>query len=86
MPMYNYKCIACGKIMTDVLVHSREYPVSCDSCGSDTIREFPKAFSARSFPADGLHLKNVSSKGKTFHSRREMVSYANEHNLDLGAL
>jgi hypothetical protein len=49
----------------------------------DTI---PGLCSGYVFPADGIHLEHVSAQGKTFHSTKEMQSYAREKNLELGAL
>ena len=84
MPLYDYKC-KCG-FTSEVFVNKVKDVVSCEKCKKPMVRQFPTSFAVDSFPTDGLYLKNVSATGKTFHSKSEMISYANKNNLELSAL
>ena len=86
MPIYDYECIECGADRKDEFVHSWESVVLCENCGSEMNRKFPDSFVFQPWPADGLFLKHVCPEGKTFMSKRELQSYAKEHDLELGAL
>ena len=86
MPIYNYKCHHCNFVDKDVFVHSVDSLVTCGKCHLVTTRQFSVNFNAKVFPPDGIFLEHVSAKGKRFHSKKEMIVYAREHNLELGAL
>jgi len=50
------------------------------------MEKVPSRFMADVFPNGGIHLRNVSPEGKTFHSKKEMKNYARANDLELGAL
>lgn len=83
MPTYDFCCKRCGKKLNDVFQRMSEAKPKC--CGKD-MESIPGLCSAYVFPAEGIYLEHVSATGKTFHSRKEMVIYAREQNLELGAL
>ena len=84
MPIYDFQC-SCGSMKKDEFVRSWKTIVSCDECGA-AMKRTPTQFAPHVFPSDGIHLSNVSSKGKTFYSKKEMREYAKKHDLELGAL
>ena len=83
----NFRCKFCGSIFDTIEVVDN---FVCPNCGKEPIRkdiDFSKTnLLVKVFPEEGLHLKNVSSTGKTFHSKKEMVKFANRNNMELGAL
>lgn len=85
MPLYDYICSKCNNKF-ETIVSSRAELVVCEKCGSVADRQFPTSFNLLPFPEDGLFLEHVSPEGKLFRSRSELRAYANEHNLELGAL
>lgn len=85
MPLFDFVCNDCGKVFRDVLV-PRESVEMCSECGSISISRRLGAPCPHIFPKDGIFLRNVSSEGKRFHSKKEMKDYANKHDLELGAL
>ncbi len=88
MPIFDYKCQACGYIEKDVLVRfgsGSGINTPCPKCG-DFMYKMPSVPNMHLFPIGGIHLKNVCPGGKTFHSRREMQKYAKKNDLELGAL
>ena len=84
MPIYDFKCLKCGKEKKDVFTRSWEEIVKCE-CGKE-MQKVPSRFMPDVFPAEGLHLEHVSPEGKTFHSKKEMRQYEKDHNVELGAL
>jgi len=85
MPIFDYRCPECGAEKKDEFVSSWDTVVKCDECEAE-MEKIPSRFSPDIFPADGIHLKNVSATGKTFYSKKEMKKYAKDNDLDLGAL
>ena len=102
MPLFDYRCDDCGlvkeyfvhrhdaKIMCpdcnaispeDFAPHATVFPDKIFM-----VKLFTGTPAVHVFPNGGIHLKNVCAGGKTFHSRNEMKRYANEHDLELGAL
>lgn len=47
MPIYEYKCSNCNEIVQNYQHLSEEDPVTCDSCGHDTLVKQFSAFSAQ---------------------------------------
>jgi putative FmdB family regulatory protein len=84
MPLYDYTC-DCGW-KEEQFVFSQNEVVSCPRCGAIAQRQFPTTVHAHVFPNEGIHLKNVSSKGETFFSKAEMRAYERSHKVELGAL
>jgi len=85
MPIYDMKCVTCGRVEKDVFTRSWEEEVTCTSDGGK-MEKIPARFFADVFPADGIFLEHVSPEGRLFHSKKEMKAYAKEHDLQLGAL
>lgn len=86
MPLYDYICSKCG-YTSEVFVNKVKDVVLCTKCQKPMVRQYPlSVVKIGSFPAEGIHLTNVSAKGKTFYTKREMVSYANKNKLELSAL
>ena len=84
MPIYDFKC-NCGNKLTDEFVKSWEIKVKCPACKKIMVRLFPLT-NAYVFPADGITLENVGPQPKTFRSKKEMVVFARENKMELGAL
>jgi len=84
MPIYDYSC-ECGKKKRDEFVHSWDTVIHCE-CGKVMTRDFCIRFREHVFPAEGIHLKHVEPNGRTFFSKKEMIRYAREKDLELGAL
>lgn len=84
MPIYDFKCPACGAIKKDVFTRSWEEIVMCE-CGEE-MSKIPSFPVSHVFPADGVFLEHVSPEGKLFHSKQEMREYAKEHDLEIGYL
>ena len=83
MPTYDFKCGVCQKKLTDVFqMMSAENP---ECCGRK-MNTVPGLCSGYVFPAEGITLNHVEAQPKTFHSKKEMVTYARKNNLELGAL
>lgn len=85
MPIYDFKCPKCKSQKNDVFTQSWDEKVLCDDCKIE-MRKIPSRFFPDVFPSEGIHLKHVSSEGKTFYSKKEMRKYAKENDLELGAL
>jgi putative FmdB family regulatory protein len=85
MPLYDYYCKNCSKTF-ESFANSRDESISCDDCGQVAERQFPTKFIDGLFPSNGLTLEHVPGGPKTFHSRSELVSFANDNKLELGAL
>lgn len=83
MPTYDFKCTVCNKRLNDQFQSIRAENPECCGVKMNTV---PGRCSVNCFPAEGITLTNVEAKPKTFHSRMEMVTYAREKNLELGAL
>jgi len=83
MPTYDFKCEVCGKRLDDVFQSIKADNPEC--CGK-TMHTIPGLCSGYVFPAEGITLDNVEAQPKTFHSKKEMVTYARKNNLELGAL
>ena len=83
MPIYDLKCINCGNILYD---HFQSIKADNPICCGRKMQTVPSSCSGYCFPAEGIHLEHVSANGKTFHSKKEMVTYARKNNLELGAL
>ena len=83
MPTYDFKCLECGTRNNDVFKTMSEDNPECCGVKMDSV---PGLCNGYVFPAEGIHLEHVSATGKTFHSKKEMVTYARENKLELGAL
>jgi hypothetical protein len=83
MPTYDFVCLKCKKKILDEFQQMSTAKPECCGEAMDTI---PGLCSGYVFPADGIHLEHVSAQGKTFHSTKEMQSYARKNKLELGAL
>lgn len=88
MPIYDYECLSCKTKETDVFTRSWDEKRKCKACGKIMKRLFPidSRFYPDIFPAEGIFLEHVSPEGKRFFSKKEMRDYAEEHDLELGAL
>jgi len=84
MPLYDYKCDACGSELKDVLQRFDDDDMTCE-CGA-LMSRVPGMFNAHIFPSDGIFLRHVSAKGERFYSKQEMKDYARKHDLQLGVL
>jgi putative FmdB family regulatory protein len=83
MPTYDFKCLECGKRLDDQFQRMSEENPECCGAKMDTV---PGLCSGYVFPAEGITLDHVEAQPKTFHSTKEMQSYARDKNLQLGAL
>ena len=84
MPLFDYKCSACGEGKKDVFVRRWDDHIVCEcGCMMDKIPSFP---TPHVFPAEGVFLEHVSPEGKRFFSKEEMKQYAREHDLEIGYL
>jgi len=83
MPIYDYKCEDCGKDLNDVFQKDWDSRPNC--CGKPMVKKIA-SFNGYVFPAEGITLTNVEAQPKTFHSTKEMRTYAKAKNLELGAL
>jgi transposase len=83
--LYDYVCSNCG-VTVEKLVDHIDDIVKCDKCKCDMSRCYPSSVNIDIFPTDGIHLEHVGPKGKTFYSKREMIKFANNNKLELGAL
>ena len=83
MPTYDFKCQTCGKRLDNQF-----QPMSADNpeCCGEKMETVPGLCNGYVFPAEGITLEHVASTPQTFYSKKEMVNYANKHNLELGAL
>jgi hypothetical protein len=87
MPMHDFKCYDCNVEVNDVWREQRDeliFPI-CHSCGKVMVQNFSRT------PSDGIifrpvTLHNVDKVPVTFNSRKEMVNYAKEKKMELGAL
>lgn len=83
MPVYDYKCPSCAKMLEDVFVHKYDEKVKCSRCGAFVKRLFPnsaKFIGAKVFPSEGIYLEHVTGGGKRFYSEKEM----RQHERDTG--
>jgi putative FmdB family regulatory protein len=85
MPIYDYKCDDCGEELLDEFQHSYDVYAICSKC-KKPMRRVLGLCKIDVFPADGITLTNVEAQPRTFMSKGEMVRYAREKNLELGAL
>ena len=85
MPVFDFKCDSCGHAV-ELFVHRADSAVNCPQCNMPMRRMFPTNVKVHVWPPDGVFLRHVSAKGQRFMHRRDMVRYAREHNLELGAL
>ena len=85
MPIYDFKCITCDEVKNDEFVKSMHSKVKCPVCKTNMQQQFPLT-NAYCFPADGLTLEHVGPQPKTFRSKKEMVRFARENKMELGAL
>ena len=83
MPTYDFKCLECGKRLDDQFQSIRSNNPECCGVEMDTV---PGKCSVYCFPAEGITLEHVEAQPKTFHSKKEMIRYASDKNLELGAL
>lgn len=83
MPVYDFKCRACGGI-EELIVPSSIRESTCLACGSPSFR-LPSFPNVHVFPAEGVYIRDVSATGETFHSRAEMRAYEKAHDLEIGA-
>jgi len=86
MPVFDYLCPKCGYRKDDVYVHRYYNLISCDKCMATMQKLVPNKVTVQCFPSEGIYLEHVGPKGKRFYSKKEMIRYANEHDLELGAL
>jgi len=90
MPVFDYKCKACERKITDEFVHRFDDDVVCKQCGAVMSKLVPLRIKSgemsRNDQLDGVYLEHVSPNGETFHSKREMKKYAKDNNLQLGYL
>jgi len=86
MPIFDYKCPSCNKVKKNVFIKNREEVIKCSQCHEDMKRLFPLSFVPHIWPADGIFLEHVSSKGKRFFSKKEMKTYAKRNNLEIAML
>lgn len=84
MPLYEFKCPKCG-IIFDNIVKAGITTTIC-KCGNIADKHFTTNVKIQTFPKQGIHLEHVGPQGKTFHSKQEMITYARENKLELGAL
>jgi len=75
MPIYDYKCPKCGRELLNVLVFSHSAPnPNCFDCSVKMEKKVTMSV-PHVFPSDGIHLSNVSCRGKTFYSKNEMIDW-----------
>lgn len=43
MPIYDYKCVDCGKVSEILVMHSNEGKIRCPECGSGNVVKLPTA-------------------------------------------
>ena len=85
MPLYDFRCKACGKI-AEVLVKSFKEKVSCEECGHDTERLVSRPGGFR-LKGAGFYANDYgrASQKETDAARRAADSIA-EQNPDMPAL
>ena len=86
MPIFDFKCPECGKIVKDEFVHKHDATVPCPVCKVRMQKMFVNTFVVDVFPKDGVYLEHVSSTGETFHSKKKMREYERKNNVELGYL
>lgn len=69
-----------------MFLHKHNIVVRCDKCNGAMKKLISSRVVAHVFPADGIFLEHVEPEGRRFHSKSEMVTYAREHSMELGAL
>ncbi len=87
MPVFEYKCPSCDRKEEEYFKTHKKIKkrIKCVQCGAMMVRLF-SLFKADVFPREGVYLEHVSAEGKIFYSKKEMVRYAHNNNLDLGYL
>jgi len=65
MPIYEYKCLDCGKLNEFLLLSNKEEKLTCKYCGSERLEKVP------SF---ATFLKANNRKGRTCCGREERCS------------
>lgn len=84
MPIFDYRCSACGAVRRDVFVRHWDDRIVCEC--KMAMDKIPSITVPRVFPAEGIFLEHVSAEGKRFFSKKEMQDYAKEHDLEIGYL
>ncbi len=41
MPIYEYRCLKCGKVHEELVLNGREEPKICKDCGGELVRLLP---------------------------------------------
>ena len=72
MPLYEYRCLACGHQFELLILKSSE-PPACPSCASDSLERILSMFAVSS---DGTQLKNRQTLGA--HQRRKAEAIQRE--------
>lgn len=85
MPIYDYICQKCGKVVKDAFAKMSEEPPRCETCGEKMERK-PTAFAPDTFPADGIFFEHASAKGERFFSKQEIKDYAKKHDMEFDYL
>ena len=89
MPIYNFKCKVCKKVLEDELTVSWEQIPTC--CNQPMIRLFPvptidnkRRVGGTIFPIGGVTIQHVEANPVHFNSRQELKNYEKEHNVEIG--
>lgn len=85
MPIYDYECKKCNETLLDEFAKKYGEKRNCPNCNSQMQQLFPMS-NGYVFPRDGITLEHVGPQPKTFRSKKEMVTFARENNMELGAL
>ncbi len=80
MPTFDFKCENCQQEENDEFVINYDDKVICVKCGN-IMTKIPCFPTVHTFPLNGIFLEHVSSEGKTFHSRNDMLTYEKEHDM-----
>lgn len=54
MPLYEFKCEACGCRFEALLPYSRKSEARCPDCGSDAVKELLSGFASPNSGGDGF--------------------------------
>lgn len=81
MPIFDLVCRKCGREIDDFLSLNGQVPECCKK----RMEKRPVMIHS-GFPEFGITLDHVEDKPVHFSSRRELIKYKREHNLQLGAL
>ncbi|RIL07377.1 MAG: hypothetical protein DCC71_03445 [Proteobacteria bacterium] len=60
MPIYEYRCAACGAELSALVRRAEEAPRSCEACGADRLERLVSAFSVRTRRSDAGALRASS--------------------------